>query len=263
MRKLITIIMTLALLLVSGLSYAEDRAETPKETEAKKEAKSEDEIKKEFGYVFPNVPIDSFRESQIPGLYEIVAGTQVIYFSPKGYLVFGEIFTKDGVNITAERRAEVTSKKMKSIPADKAIVVGDGDKKVIEFSDPDCPFCRRAFRYFESRADVKRYVYLFPLKKLHPDAEKKAKYILCSDDPAQAYRDVFSGKMDGKELEIPKECDSVAQRRLDEIQMIGQNLGLTGTPVFYINGKLVRGANIPELEKVLTDIDLEGRNVKK
>lgn len=261
MKKMVLVLAAMAMLLFCGHAFAVEQAE--QKDAGVKEAKSEDEIKQELGYVFPNMPIDSFKETPIPGLYEIVTGTQVIYFSPKGYLIFGEIFTKDGKNITAERRAEITSKKIKTIPADKAIVVGEGEKKVIEFSDPDCPFCRRAFRYFESRADVKRYVYLFPLKNIHPEAEKKAKYILCSDDPAKAYRDVFSGRMDGKELEIPEECDLVAQKRLDEIQTIGQNLGLTGTPVFYINGKLVRGANIPELEKVLSDIDLEGKNDKK
>jgi len=43
----------------------------------------------------------------------------------------------------------------------KALVIGNGPKTVIEFTDPDCPFCRKAASYFANRTDVTKYVFLY------------------------------------------------------------------------------------------------------
>ncbi|MEM7828043.1 MAG: DsbC family protein [Candidatus Aenigmatarchaeota archaeon] len=201
---------------------------------------------------FKNMPVDSFKESVIPGLYEVVTGTQVIYFSPKGYLFFGEIWDAEkGKSITAERRQEIESKKVKTIPADKAIRIGKGPKKVIEFSDPDCPYCRRASEFFDKRDDVTRYVFFVPLRQIHPNAEKKAKFILCSKDSEKTYKEVYSGKYDKEDIAIPKDCEETSSKMLKEMESIAASVGVTGTPLFYIEGQKVVGANIPEIEKLL------------
>ena len=202
---------------------------------------------------FPNVGIDGFRGSEIKGLYEVTAGNQIFYFSPEGYLIFGEIWSKEGKSITAERRAAAASKKVAGLPLEKAIKIGSGPKKVIEVSDPDCPFCRKASEYFEKRTDVTRYVYLMPLSQIHPEAEKKAKYILCSADQARAYEEVFSGKADGKELPLMPLCEPKTTELLNEHKAIAQSLGVQGTPAFWINGKFVSGANIPRIEQLLEE----------
>ena len=77
----------------------------------------------------------------------------------------------------------------------KSITIGSGPKTVIEFTDPDCPFCRKASKYFEGRSDVTRHVFFYPLPR-HPKAKEKAQYILSQMDRATAYREVMSGKMD-------------------------------------------------------------------
>lgn len=212
------------------------------------EKKPEDRFKE----VFKNVPVDSFKETDIPGLYEVVSGTQILYFSPKGYLIFGEIWDAEkGKSVTAERRQEVESKKVKTLPADKAIRIGKGPKKVIEFSDPDCPYCRRASDFFDKRDDVTRYVFFVPLRQLHPDAEKKAKFILCAKDPEATYKEVYSGKYDKQDISIPSDCEQSATKKLKEMEEAAALVGVTGTPLFYIEGKKVVGANIQEIEKLL------------
>ena len=75
---------------------------------------------------FPNLRVDSVTESPVKGLIEIVAGDQVFYFSPDGYLMFGELWSKDGKNLTAERRDKVLAAKVKNIPLDKALKIGTG-----------------------------------------------------------------------------------------------------------------------------------------
>ncbi len=235
MKRIFTVVVTLAML-IAHAAFAQD----VKEAEAL--------MKKTFS----NVGIDSFRESEVKGLYEVGAGNQVFYFSPEGYLFFGEIWSREGKSITAERRAQIATEKLEGISLEKAVKIGNGPKKVIEVSDPDCLFCRKASEYFSKRTDVTRYVFLFPLSQIHPDAERKAKYILCSRDQAKAYEEVFSGKHD-KDLQLMPLCEPKASEVLSEHRAVAQKLGVQGTPAFWIKGKFVSGANTRMIEQLLKE----------
>ena len=218
---------------------------------AKEDFKAEtDNLKKNF----PNLRVDSVKESPIKGLYEIVAGNQVFYFSPDGYLMFGELWTKEGKSLTAETREKVLAEKVKDIPLDKALKIGSGPRQVIEFTDPDCPFCRKVDEYLAKRTDVTRYVFFFPLRKIHPDSEKKARYILSHKEKENAFREVFSGSMDGKP--VPQEENS--STRLEEMEKVAQSIGVQGTPAIWIDGTPVNGADIPRVSALL-----DGKGVKQ
>ncbi|HOO40696.1 MAG TPA: DsbC family protein, partial [Syntrophales bacterium] len=124
---------------------------------------------------FPNVKAEKAGKSVIPGLYEVEAGNNVFYFEPRnGYLIFGDIITKEGKNLSAEKRQELLARRVKEIPLEKGIKIGDGKSVVIEFTDPDCPFCRKAADWFEkNREGVTRYVFLYPITRLHTGAAAK------------------------------------------------------------------------------------------
>ncbi|TWJ19685.1 DsbC family protein [Geobacter argillaceus] len=218
---------------------------------AKEDFKTEtDNLKKNF----PNLRVDSVKESPIKGLYEIVAGNQVFYFSPDGYLMFGELWSKDGKNLTAEMREKVLSEKVKSIPLDKALKIGSGPRQVIEFTDPDCPYCRKVDEFLAKRTDVTRYVFFFPLRQIHPDAEKKARYILSQKDREKALREVVSGALDGKPAPESVHQDAV----LEEMEQVAKSVGVRGTPALWIDGTAVNGADIPRITALL-----DGKEVKQ
>jgi len=203
---------------------------------------------------FPNLRVDRVAESPVKGLVEVVAGNQVFYFSPDGYLVFGEIWTNDGKNLTAETREKVLAEKVKNIPLDKALKIGSGPHRVIEFTDPDCPFCRRVDEFLAKRTDVTRYVFFFPLRKIHPDSEKKVRYILSHKEKEDAFREVFSGSLDGKP--VPQE--EGGSTRLEEMEKVAQGIGVQGTPAIWIDGTPVNGADIPRIAALL-----DGKGVKR
>jgi hypothetical protein len=71
---------------------------------------------------------------------------------------------------------------------------------VVEYTDPDCPFCRKGSEFFRNRRDVTRYVFFNPLP-MHPQAREKAQYVLSAQDKAKAYEEVMSGKLDGRKPE--------------------------------------------------------------
>jgi thiol:disulfide interchange protein DsbC len=198
------------------------------------------------------INVEAVEKTPIEGIYEIVAnkGSIIFYYAPKSELIiFGEIYDKNKKSLTQEKRDQLQAQKLADIPLDKAIKIGTGKNKVIEFTDPDCPYCRQAAQYFKDK-NVTKYVYLIPIIRLHPKAEEKAKYILAAEDKAKAYYEVMSGAKDKDDLDsqkISKDVNAIYQAQ----QSIGNTIGITGTPVFWINGKYVQGANIKMFDTLL------------
>ncbi len=207
-------------------------------------------VEETFTREFPGVDFDSIKKTDIKGVYEISKGPEVIYFVPDpGYLIAGDIYDKGGRNVTKDRRAELFALSAKNLPLDKAIKVGSGKNTVVEFTDPDCPYCRAASAFLQKRKDVTRYIFFFPLPS-HQDAENKIKYIFCAADRVKAYEDAMQGKLDDLKYE---KCSKPEAAELLELQKeVGQKMRINATPFFIINGKkAVTGANIPEIEEAL------------
>jgi thiol:disulfide interchange protein DsbC len=130
---------------------------------------------------------------------------------------------------------------------DKAIKVGSGKIMVIEFTDPDCPFCRKAEAYFQGKPQVTRYIFLLPLAS-HPASKGKVQYILSAKDKAKAYQEVASSNFDkSKLLEITPEGMSL-QKAHEEIARTNK---MSSTPTFMIYGRIVEGFDLKRLEPLL------------
>lgn len=129
----------------------------------------------------------------------------------------------------------------------KSITIGSGPKTVFEFTDPDCPYCRKASKYFEGRSDVTRHVYFYPLP-MHPRAKEKIRFILSMPDKAKAYSDVMSGKMDSSPL-LASTPDGI---KLQEEQLeISKKYKVDSTPTFIINGRIIEGFDLKKIEAAL------------
>jgi len=204
---------------------------------------------------FPNLSFESIEKTDIKGMYEVVSGQNLFYYYPeKEYLLFGEIFTTTGKSLTGERKGELAAKLVKNLPLDKAVKSGNGKTEVIEFTDPDCPYCRKAYDFFKTRTDVTIYTFFAPFA--HPGAITKVYYMLNADDKAKAYHEIFEGK--SAEQPAAGYSDSIkklAQEHLD----LAKSLGVSGTPTFFINGKQVVGADFQKLEKLLGDASQAGK----
>ena len=212
----------------------------------------EESLKKNF----PGIAVDSVAPARVPGLYEVVSGRQIFYYSPEAEsIVGGPIVMKGNRNVTAERLQELEQKhqaamaaKAKDLPLDKAVKIGNGKNTVIEFTDPDCSFCRKAAQFFTGRKDVTKYIFFYPLD-MHKNAEPKVRYILCARDRAKAYEEAMTGKLDNMKFKACKNSSVDELIRLHKGE--ASRLGVTGTPFFLVNGQPVSGANIPLIEKLL------------
>jgi thiol:disulfide interchange protein DsbC len=206
---------------------------------------------------FPEVKFDGMTPSVVPGLYEVTSDRGIFYYAPEAEaIVGGPIIKTGGRNLTQEKYQALEKKrlsemaaKIKDIPLEKALKIGNGKNTVIEVTDPDCSFCRRAAEFFKGRTDVTKYVFFFPLA-MHKDAEPKVRHILCAKDRVKAYEDAMTGKLDDMKLNV---CNSSDVEALIKIHReTATKIGVTGTPFFFINGQPVVGADIPQIEKWLS-----------
>lgn len=209
---------------------------------------------------FPRLKYKTISKTDIDGLYEINTGEKIIYFFPKkGYIFVGEIISKDGRNITLERKEEEKYKMLTDEDLRKAIKVGTGKNIVVEVTDPECPFCRKMHAYWSMRHDVTRYIFFKPLD-IHPDARLLATYILASSDPIKAMFEVYCGSLDDKKSIIGKKYDD--KGKLAAQEEVADKLQVTATPSYWVNGKFVSGANIPLIESIIGKSGQSAPNVQ-
>ena len=194
---------------------------------------------------------DSMEETPIKGLYEIIAGDQVFYYSKDtGHVFFGEIWTKEGRSITAEKRKMIMVSKLKKLPLDLAGKTGSGPKTAFEFTDPDCPYCRKMDEFLSTRNDITRYTFFMPLIQIHPNAAKKAEYIITANDQGAAFKEVFSGKIQTDQIPADRSTKE-SQKRLADMERLARSMGVNGTPALWIEGVFVNGANTAAATKIL------------
>jgi thiol:disulfide interchange protein DsbC len=206
-------------------------------------------VAEKFKKSFPKNNFESITPTAIKGVYEVYTGNQIYYYMPKDdVIIYGPLISKDGVNITRESSLKKMAQKMASLPLDSALKIGNGKTTVVEFIDPNCHFCRESYKFFTQHKDVTIYAFFFPLSKESAD---KTKYILCSKDVAKAYDDALSGKLDNTQLAActDKKVDETVKAHMK----FASQIGLRGTPLFYIKGQVVDGFDPPTIEKLLKD----------
>ncbi|WDF74233.1 DsbC family protein [Novosphingobium sp. KACC 22771] len=200
---------------------------------------------------FTNLKFEDFGQSPVKGpLYQAVAGGRIIYYAPQSeHLLFASVYDKDGVNLTALAQEQGASRRLKAIDPAKALAIGpEGAPTVIEFTDPDCPYCQALERFWNTKAaegkPVRRLVFF--VSGIHPAAAAKAEHILCSPDKDAAFRAAYSGQT----LPILQQCAAGHARVAQDAELVAK-VGITGTPTLIVDGKLISGFQQGELEAFL------------
>lgn len=210
-------------------------------------------LKKAIESTYPDVQVESIKKTQFGGLYEVFMGGQIIYTDEKFTFLIAEgrlIDPKNKRNVTAERMEELTRVDFSKLPLDQAVKVvrGNGSRKLVVFSDPDCPFCKRLEqKELAGITDITVYTFLYPLEQLHPDAADKAKAIWCSPDRAKAW---MNWALHNQLVKGKKNCDNP----IESLAVLGKKLGVTSTPtLIFADGKRMLGAYpAAEIEKALS-----------
>jgi thiol:disulfide interchange protein DsbC len=206
-------------------------------------------VMEKFKETFPLAKAEGILKTDIEGMYEISIPGKILYYFPgKNYLFTGSIWNAAGKNLTDERESSMTTEKVKNLSLEKALKLGKGERIIVEFTDPDCSFCRDASKYLSKQENIVRYVFFFPLP-MHKNAEQKVRYILCEKDKEKAYKDVMNGDLDKMKFAVCN--DEKVEAILNEHKRIAASMGINSTPQFWIEGKHVQGADIPLIGKLL------------
>jgi len=240
--KLVSSTLVIVLAVISSLALASD------------DSNYIDTAQQKLLRTFSGLTIRSFEPGPIEGLYEIDLGSGIAYYhSEKELLFFGEIWDKNGISLTAQSIAKRNIDTISKIPLDQALVLGEKGPEIIEFTDPQCPYCKQFNQWFyREKIDAKRYVFFDT--RIHPDAQRSVVHIFCSDDQQQAYKDVFSGK------KLKWKTCKKGQKRAEEHLKASIAMGVNGTPSFVLGGALVQGFKKHAIQEYLDRQRLNNTN---
>jgi len=209
---------------------------------------------------FPGAQISHVAKSSYFGLYEVMLDDNLVYTDPSAaYIFVGSMYdTATKQNLTEARSRKLNRVAVDKLPYELAFkrVKGDGSRKLVIFSDADCPFCHRLETEIKGLDNVTIYTFLFPIDQLHPNAAKKSKQIWCSADKAQAW-DVFFAS--GKVPDNKGDCgDPVAKT-----QALGQSMHINATPtLIFADGTMIPGAlPLPQIEKEMASAEVEKKKL--
>lgn len=186
---------------------------------------------------FGNLRVTDFRESPIEGIYQLTTGTRVIYYHPaQEFLIFGEIYNKDGRSLTRDYLDAHSRERIAELPLEQAIRIGTGRHRVIEFTDPDCPYCRKLDAFLDEQ-DVTRYLFFAPQTARHPDARRKAIHVLCSEAPDAALSDLYG------DTTAPHALVDCARgtERLQRHEKVSAAFGVSATPTLVLKNSVITG----------------------
>jgi protein-disulfide isomerase len=194
------------------------------------------------------------------------------------YVVFGEI---------EDLSVDPFKKVMEKISLKGQPGKGPANAKVtiVEYSDYQCPFCSRAYTTMDTQVlkeygdKVRFYHKEFPLN-FHPWAEPAAVAVGCAgqqneDAYWKLYSFIFANQKDitpqnikekaheglqGTKIDMAKFDDCYDNKKsLDKVKADmaeAQTVGVSGTPAFFINGRMISGAQPYENFKTIIDDEL-------
>ena len=193
---------------------------------------------------FHNLDISSIRQSGVPGWYEVMLGAEVIYVTEDGrYMFQGDLVDLDKMqNLTAKRRSSARRAMLKGIPASDMIVFAPKNTRhsIYVFTDVDCPYCRRLHQdvpKLNAMGIAVKYL-AFPREGIGSDTYREMEAVWCSKDRNKALTEAKKGM----KIKAGK-CNDPVGRQF----MIGQDMGIHGTPAIYTeDGRQIGGYLSPD-----------------
>jgi protein-disulfide isomerase len=237
--------------------------------------------------------IESVKPSEVPGVTEVVAafGDPVQQRTP--FYVASDLrhaFIGQIIPFGADPFAAVRTKLAEEA---KGPVQGNASApvQIVEFSDFECPHCKRAQPKIEqliSQSPNARLVFEnFPLSQIHKWADRAAQYADCiaRKNPEQFWKfakevyeqqeqitdDTATAKLNaiatdaGADVNSTVACAESAETKARVMQEyeLGVSVGVTATPTLFINGRKIENVNDTPVEILKQMVDFEAQEAKK
>lgn len=199
------------------------------------------QVKKALESMAPGAKADSITATSLPGLYEVIVGTEIVYISKDGhYMLQGDLVDVQAQkNLTEAKRGAGRLKLVNALSENAMIVFAPKNQPVKHtitvFTDVDCGYCRKMHSEMAelNRHGIKVRYLMFPRAGKNSPSYDKAVSVFCSKDRNAALtRAKATGNIEKKTCVNP----------VDQHMALVERLGLTGTPTLMLeDGRLMPG----------------------
>lgn len=179
---------------------------------------------------------DAKIEKSFGNFYSIVRADEVLYVNEDiSILIKGDVIDlKQNKSLTTElvdaNRPKVD---LSLLDTKDAFKIGKGPDKIYVFSDPNCPYCRKLEREFESLPGVT--IYLFPFPVLGPESAAIAQSVWCNKEKAKTWHHYLTENI----KPTPATCANPIERNI----AVAEKMKIRGTPaIIFSDGTLIPGA---------------------
>ena len=192
----------------------------------------------------------------VEGVYQTRFGDKFAYLIGDGRYVFiGDMVDlKEAKNMTEVSRRELVVQELGSFSEDKLIVFpADNEELAVlnVFTDTSCGYCQQLHKEvkFLQEAGISVHYFPYPRGGNRGPGYKDLQKVWCADDKLTAMS-IAKGASGGS-LTASGECESA--RYVDEGYLLGNRIGVTGTPALYaadgtkFNGYVPYQQLIPQL----------------
>ncbi len=186
--------------------------------------------KEELAATLPGVQASDIHDSPLPGMYEIVLDSDVVYVSRDGsYLIQGDVFDlQERRNLTEGRRARARADILAGVDTESMIVFSPEPENVRHtvtvFTDIDCGFCRQLHREMDQINALGVEVRYLSYPRTGPETESwfKADKVWCAGDRQTAFTDAILQDV------LPEQsCDATP---VASHFQLGRQVSVLGTP---------------------------------
>lgn len=201
----------------------------------------------------PQAADATIKPSPVKGLYEVLAGPQVMYMSGDArYVIDGNMFDlEQRRNLTEETRSVVRKQVVDELGEENMVVYrpkGETKHTITVFTDIFCPYCQRLHQEMDdylAKGVKVRYVFLpFKGKKSFDTSVS----VWCADDPNAALDKAKAG-----EDIVMKTC----KNPIGEHQSMATTLGIRGTPAIMLENGYLNPGYVPA-DKLVQQMEAMG-----
>lgn len=203
----------------------------------------------------PGTRPEDVRATPIPGLYEVMRGTDAAYVSADGkYAIAGDLFDLHAnVDLTENERRDTRLKLLAQVPESQMVIFGPKNARhtITVFTDVDCPYCRKLHSQIGeyNRLGIRVRYLFYPRTGPNTESWTRAEQVWCSPDRQAA---LTKAKL-GQTLNV-KLCPNTPVARDYEL---GREFDIQGTPAIVLgNGDMLPGYLSPaELAQTLKGVN--------
>jgi len=203
------------------------------------EAEDIAKIQERLSKLAPQEKPGTIKPTAVDGLYEVMYGAEVFYFSADGrYVVQGAMIDLDtNENLTDTARVSIRSELLSELDESEMIIFSPDKPRhtITVFTDIDCGYCRKLHSEMDqlnSYGIEVRYM-MFPRSGVNTPSYQKAVSVWCSEDQQASLTKAKAGE---------NVSDSSCDNPIESQFLIGQKLGVTGTPALFMDdGTFVQG----------------------